>query len=164
MESVYDYYNNTIGVEARAIFTGPHARPDSIGVISERGLQLKIKKGHIRKLRKSAPNQPVSLDYSTLPPSWQKFLMESNGKPEKVISFTNFEKNYAYDSKALAFFTTYTLADGKYLPEEVVNEYTINASVLNCVGTVYSLHYKSHKNMKQKVTDVWAITSAERVR
>jgi hypothetical protein len=155
----YEYHNDQLCVQARFIFEGRDADTETIGVISDRGFRHRITAGYIKKMRNQGPNTPMLVSYITLPPQWQRMLIEKFGAPAKAINSTAFERFYQRDLNAYDFYMNYRLDDGKVLPDPVIEEYTINASVLNTVEKVYKNRYAMRRNLRGDVFDVWATVS-----
>jgi hypothetical protein len=59
------------------------------------------------------------------------YLIQRFGRPETHLIKGVFADLYKRDAKAAEYFAAYRLSDGRHLPDEVIEEYTTNASVLN---------------------------------
>ena len=132
----YEFHNDILGVQSRFVFEGRNAHEATIGVIGVRGLQHRIISKQIVRLRAQAPGQHALLRWDSLPPPWQTLLVRQFGDPPAIARKMFFETQYERDTSALAFFTAYKIKDGKYLPDDVVDDYTINASVLKNIVRV----------------------------
>lgn len=157
----YAYHNNKIGIEARVLFKGRHQSDESLELISERGLQKRIEKGYIERLRKNGPGAPSLITFKTLPPGWQRMVKETFGEPDKVIKKDWFREQYKQDTEAMDYFMTYKRRNGNYLSQEEIDKYVMNASVLNTVDSVYRNRKSYRKAMKGKTSDVWGIVANE---
>lgn len=157
----YEYHNDQLGVQARVLIEGRNADDNSLRLIGIRGLQHKIENNYIKRLRAQGPNTPTLVKWDTLPRDWQKLLVETFGEPQRQVRQSLFEKHYSRDSRAIEFYTNYQLTDGKLLPDEVIDEYTLNASVLNTVERIYTKRYELRKSLRGKVQDIWTIVTNE---
>jgi len=157
----YEYHNNQLGVQARVLFEGRNAADESLCLISDRALRNRIESGKTIRLRAQAPNQPSLIKWDTVPREWQKLLVETFGEPQRQIKQSLFEKYYTRDSVAIEFYTNYQLTDGKLLPDDVIDEYTMNASVLNTVELLYKKRYELRKSLRGGVADVWTTVTNE---
>lgn len=157
----YEYHNDQLGVPARLLVDGRDAAEDSLRLIGIRGLQHRIENNYIKRLRAQGPNQPALVRWDSLPRDWQKLLVETFGEPVKQVRQSIFEKHFQRDAAAIDFYTNYKLQDGKFLPDTVIDEYTLNASVLNTVETIYKRRYELRKSLRGQVRDVWEIVSNE---
>jgi len=157
----YEYHNDQLGVQARVLIEGRDADDNSLRLIGVRGLQHRIENNYIKRLRAQGPNTPSLIKWDTLPRDWQKLLVETFGEPQRQIKQSLFEKHYSRDSRAIEFYTNYQLTDGKLLPDDVIDEYTLNASVLNTVETLYKKRYELRKSLRGGVADVWTTVTNE---
>ena len=157
----YEYHNDQLGIRANVLISGESADENSLVLIGERGLQHRIENGYIKRLRMRGPNTPALVKWDTLPRDWQKLLVETFGEPQKQVRQSLFEKHYSRDSRAIEFYTNYQLTDGKLLPDDVIDEYTLNASVLNTVETLYKKRYELRKSLRGGVADVWTTVTNE---
>lgn len=161
MISPYEYYSDTLGVQARFLFDGSNAHEKSLCLIGERGLQMRIKRKSMYRLRNNAPGMPMLINWATLPDSWKGLLVKTFGEPTKQIKQTWFEKLYERDMKAFDFYTTYLFPDNSTLDDDKIEEYTVNASVLNTIAKIYDKRRDIRKQMRLEVSDIWSIITAE---
>lgn len=158
---IYEYHNDQLGVQTKMLISGECADPQSLAIIGERGLQHRIENGAIKRLRMRGPNTPALVKWDTLPRDWQKLLIETFGEPQKQVRQSLFEKHFVRDSVAIEFYTNYQLQDGKFLPDTVIDEYVLNASVLNTVETIYKRRYEFRKSLRGGVADIWTTVTNE---
>lgn len=161
MSTPFEYHNDQLGVKARYLITGKNAAENSIQVIGERGLQHRISNGYIKRLRPNGPNTPMLVSWLTLPPEWQRTLIDTFGEPAKQLKQSWFEKHYKRDTVALAYYMDYRLPDGRTLDDTTIEEYTLNASVLAAVERIYNSRYALRRSMRGAVKDIWSIVSNE---
>jgi hypothetical protein len=157
----YEYHNEQLGIRANVLISGEDADPSSLVLIGERGLRHRIENGYIKRLRMRGPNTPALVKWDTLPRDWQKLLVETFGEPQRQVRQSLFERHYSRDSVAIEFYTNYQLQDGKFLPDAVIDEYTLNASVLNTAETIYKKRYELRKSLRGGVADIWTIVTNE---
>lgn len=157
----YEYHNDQLGIRANVLISGKFADSTSLALIGERGLQHRIENGHIKRLRMRGPNTPTLVKWDSLSRDWQKLLIETFGEPQRQVRQSLFEKHYSRDSRAIEFYTNYQLTDGKLLPDDVIDEYTLNASVLNTVERIYTKRYELRKSLRGGVADIWTIVTNE---
>lgn len=160
-EIPYEWYEGKLGVQGRFLVSGRDAHPESLQIISDRGFRLKIERNQIVKLRVTAENAPLLVWYETLPVKWQEALVRMWGEPLKHAHQSFFEQNYARDMDAFNFFSFHKNADQTSLTREKVDEYTLDASVLNTIERVYAKRKKERKELRGqmkgngKVKSVW---------
>lgn len=159
-ESPYEYHNNTLGVQGRFLFYGDkryEAHEDSLCLISYSGFVKKIDRGQITRLRVTAENAPMLVSFDSLPHKWQEAIVTVFGKAPKLTHQTLFEKHYVRDMAAFDFYTRFKFEDQTSLSDRAkIDEYTINASVLNTIGKVYEMRYKIRKELRGRVNDIWS--------
>lgn len=76
------------------------------------------------------------VEVATLPVRFQERIKEKYGEMKADILRDWFGRHYAVDAQARAFYTRFRFDDGSMLPPEHINEYTVNASVLQAVITL----------------------------
>lgn len=158
-ESPYEYHNNVLGVQGRFLFTGNKtndSHPDTLGLITYIGFAKKIERGQIIRIRLQGRNTPMLVSFDSLPLKWQEAIVAIWGKAPKLTQQTLFEKHYVRDMAAFDFYTHYKFDDHTSLDRAKIDEYTINASVLNTIGTVYEMRYKLRKELRGPVNDIWS--------
>jgi hypothetical protein len=160
-ESPYEYYENKLGVQGRFLFSGENAHPESLQLITENGLKSKIKRENIVKLRTGCLNTPMLVWFDALPHKWQEAIVMCFGEAKKLTQQTLFEKYYIRSMEAFNFYSTYKFDDGVGILRETIDEYTINASVLNTIGEVYGMRRKLRDELRGGAKDIWSIITAE---
>jgi hypothetical protein len=159
-ESPYEYHNNVLGVQGRFLFAGDkryEAHEDSLCLISYSGLAKRIEREATAKLRDGGgAESPMLVSFDSLPLKWQEAIVAIWGKAPKLTQQTLFEKHYVRDMAAFDFYTRFKFDDHTSLDRAKIDEYTINASVLNTIGTVYEMRYKIRKELRGRVNDIWS--------
>ena len=73
------------------------------------------------------------VEVATLPVRFRERIQEKYGDMKVDILRDWFAQHYVMDAKARAFYTRFRFDNGEALPPEHINEYTVNASVLQAV-------------------------------
>lgn len=154
-ESPYEYIDGKLGVQGRFLFSGENAHPDSLELITENGFNSKITRGKIVRLRTGCLNTPMLVWFDTLPTRWQELLVNIWGEAQKVRQQLTIEKNFVRDMEAFNFYSFYKFDDQTSLSREKVDEYTLNASVLNAVGKTYDQRRRMRKELHGQIVDIW---------
>lgn len=157
----YEYYNDVLGVQARFIFDSDNSHEKSIRLIGERGLQKRIENNRLKKIRATAPGMPMLISWQSCPETWQNLLIKAFGEPKAQIRKSIFEQHYTRDSKAFDFYSVYRFDDGLPLDDNKVEEYTLNASVLNTMLTLYDKRKTFIKALKGETNSIWSIIQRE---
>ena len=161
-ESPYEYQNNTLGVQGRFLISNENKHEDSLCLITGSGLRKRIERGAITKLRDGGGlDTPMLVSFESLPLKWQEAIVAIWGKAPKLTQQTLFEKHYVRDMAAFDFYTRFKFDDQTSLDRAKIDEYTINASVLNTIGTVYEMRYKIRKELRGRVNDIWSTIISE---
>lgn len=161
MNNPFEYYNGKLGIQTRFIVSGRDAHSESLCLISTSALSRRIKKEQITRLRSQGVNTPALVQFDTLPPKWQEAIVRMWGNPPKLIQQSLFEKNYVRDMSAFDFYSLFRFPDDSSLDNDKVEEYTLNASVLNTAGRIYDMRYKLRKELRGEVRDIWGIITNE---
>lgn len=75
----------------------------------------------------------VLVEVATLPVRFRERIQEKYGEMKVDVLRDWFAQHYVMDAKARAFYTRFRFDNGEALPPEHINEYTVNASVLQAV-------------------------------
>lgn len=76
------------------------------------------------------------IEVATLPHRFRERIVAKYGEMEQNVLRDWFESHYRVDAEARSWFTRFRFADGSPLPPDKINEYTVNASVLQAVVSV----------------------------
>lgn len=76
------------------------------------------------------------IEVATLPRRFRERVTDKYGEMEQNVLRDWFERHYRVDAEARSWFTRFRFADGSPLPPDKINEYTVNASVLQAVVAV----------------------------
>lgn len=88
------------------------------------------------------------IEVATMPRRFQDKIREKYGDMKEDILKNWFGSHFRINAKARAFYTRYRFADGEPLPPEHINEYTVNASVIEAVIALMSDTVVMRKAMK----------------
>lgn len=153
----YEYHNNTLGVQGRFIFSGDNAHEESLCLISYKGLASRISRGSTIRLRVTAENSPMLVSFDSLPYKWQEAIVRVWGDAPKLMQQTMFEKHFVRDYAAFDFFCYHRFDDGTTIERYRIDEYTLNASVLNTIEKVYAERAALQRSLRKgRVrSDIW---------
>ncbi len=157
----YEFHNGKLGVQVRYLTYGDNSHQESLKLIGERGLQLRVTRGSIIKLRPQGPGFPTLVQFDTLPYDWQTAITEKWGAAPKFFQKTLFERLYNRSMTAFDFYSLYKFKDETSLTVENIDEYTLNASVLETIGRIYEERRKLRRELKGEVRSIWSIITVE---
>lgn len=160
-ENPYEWHDDQLGVQGRFLVSGRDAHPDSLQLITGSGLNKKIERNQIVRIRLQAPNTPMLVAFDTLPVKWQEAIVTVWGEAVKLSTQTLFERNYVRDMDAFRFYTLYKFDDQVGLGRDTIDQYTVDASVLNTIGKIYNQRRSIRKELRGSVKPIWEIITAE---
>ncbi|MDH6357214.1 kinase [Parabacteroides sp. PF5-9] len=107
-------------------------KDDGEAIMSFENYKTLVKRNRATVVRKAGGFGVYALiDYNSLPERFRIRFEEKYGKPEEILKKQALSETLIEDTKAREYFADYRLPDGTYLPTDKIDEYTINASVLN---------------------------------
>lgn len=161
MNNPYEYHENKLGVQGRFLVTGRDAHPKSLQLIGDRGLRQRIERGQTIRLRVTAENAPMLVSFDSLPYKWQELIVKTWGPAPKLVRQSEFEKLFIRDMDAFNYYSTFRFQDDESLDNTKIDEYTLNASVLNTAERFRDKCYKLRKSLRGEVSPVWSIVTNE---
>lgn len=156
--SPYEYFNDALGVQAKFLFAGNKvvaASERSLNLVSYDSFNYRVKNDIIKKLRPNGPNSPMLVRWDSLPPIWQTLLSTTFGVPKETARKSLFEQQYERDLNALNFYSSYLVGGEKHLTNDVIEEYTLNASVLNLIDRMNRKRTDYRKSLRGETFSVW---------
>ena len=108
-------------------------------IMSESNYKQLKKRGQINVVRRGGgPGEYALVEVATLPLRFREAIKKKYGDMEANVLRDWFGQHYRLDAKAREFYTRFRFGDGGALPPEKINEYTVNASVLQAIVAVVS--------------------------
>lgn len=159
--SPFEYHNNILGVQSRYLFYGRNSSNDSMKFISDRAFRDRVKQEKIIRLRYTGPNSPSLVIFESLPIDWQNKLIKKFGDPPEQARQSLFSKYYERDKTAYDYFMKYEKPDGTFLDDDKIEEYTLNASVLNLLNKIRAMRKSFRKELRGGTADVWETIVAD---
>lgn len=98
-------------------------------VMTKANYQNLINRKKITVLRRGCNCTPALVEWASLPERFKRAFVEKWGDPEKLMR--DDRPHLAMNDAAREFFAGVTLPDGKRLTQELIEEYSLNASVLD---------------------------------
>lgn len=162
MNHPYEYYNNKLGVQGRYLVSGRDAYADSLQLISDAGLRMRFLRGTSVCLRQGCVNTPMLVQYDSLPLRWQEAIVRAWGDPPKAIRRSLVERYHERDAAAFDYYTKeYRFEDGSTIDNRYLDEYVLNASVMNTMKKIYDDRYKLRRQYGFNVGDIWQVITEE---
>ncbi|MDR1681893.1 MAG: hypothetical protein LBS25_00675 [Candidatus Symbiothrix sp.] len=158
----YEYIDGKLGIQARFLFEGEGAHEQSLRLISAGGLRQRISRKSVYKLRNGGgcgEESTAVLLAESLPTSWLNLSIKQFGNPPAIAKKSLFESLYERDMNAYYFYTTYPFPHK--VSEDRIEEYTLNASVLNTIGKINAKRKQFRKETGNEAGDLWTVVAAE---
>ena len=124
-------------------------------------LRKAIERGKINRIRRASFETPALIEVASLPEKIQSKLREKYGSDfAKAADTDTLEGFYSLSQDALDFYRSWRTADGTRLSEKLIEEYTINASVLTALRKYYNYRFTYIKSRGGSVSGLWKNISA----
>ena len=140
------------------------------GVMKGDTLRQNIKRGNITRVRRGGLGHPALYSYASLPPRYRQEFEASHGSALDVLKRQELRSSVAEDGSARRWFAAYeyTLNGVRtHLSEKMIDEYTMNASVLNVLlDRLNDVTANRHALGSSRSSDIWDIiyTQSEELR
>lgn len=132
-------------------------------IITTSNLNALVRKGQVNQVRKGGNGRTALFDVSSLPLKWRTEVYRHYPDLQEQAESKEFVDMIKPDGKALDFFQSYRLDDGRNLPEDKVLEYSSNAAVMNAFRCCWEAHVsKRQRTGKRAVaaTEFWTRAAA----
>ena len=130
-----EWYNKILAVTFKELTEpNPEAREEAAGVTVMSVPNYK-KLSRLSKINVIRPggglDHPALVEYESLPARFKDRFKLIWGDPYKLIKESMMKDDIVIDRHAREFYAFHTLKDGSRIPDEFVEEYTMNASIMN---------------------------------
>ena len=152
-----EYYNRIVCVTYEDLTSGRDA------IMTRGGLKSLLRRHKHLQISDGYRGQKVLIDYYSLPLRYRQLFEAKHGDPKELLEKEAIKATLVFDSEARKFFTGYRYDKGTEtntgLPMELVEEYTINASVLNILLERYNDCKALRKACGGSVKGIWEIVA-----
>ena len=149
-----EYYNRVICVTYNELTQAPDGIDEP--VMSVPNYKQLASRGRIKVVRPGKGLGTYALiEFESLPERFKKRFVELYGEPAEVLRDESAADTIRIDTKARDFYEAYLLPDGNSLPIEKIEEYTINASVLNEVIRILNDRTGLRKSLGGSTAHLW---------
>ncbi len=158
-----EYYKNRICVT----FERLTRNDDGEAVMSAEIYRHYVRKNHFRFMRRGGGLGCYALiDFESLPPRYKARFIDKYGRPEEVLKDKPITEELAIDDAARTFYRGHTLPDGTRMTGEQIDEYTVNASVLNELIKLINDRRSKRRAHGCRAADFWGaiLTTADNFR
>lgn len=162
--SPYEYHNNKLGVKITYLISDRNFNAESIRVISYNALhkRMKSKTCSEEQIREGSWSYDSLVLFSSLEENWRNQITMKFGSPQTEVKKSWFSTLFELDRKAGDFFAAYRYGnDDRRLPNDLIETYIYNASVLNTV-----IKHKANRKAYAKALgytriDIWESLSKD---
>ena len=120
-----EIYQNNIAVTVEELTSEQGGK----AVMTKANYDKLVMRKRITVLRRGCNCTPALVEWASLPERFKRAFVEKWGDPEKLMR--DDRPHLAMNDAAREFFAGVTLPDGKRLTQELIEEYSLNASVLD---------------------------------
>ncbi len=106
------------------------------GIINEYTLKSLSRRGNVNKVRRACYSKSALYELDSFPSVYKTEIVEVLGDPREETKSSTFIAKITPDNEAFDYFNNYILEDGRRLPEDVVRQYSNEASIFNAVKMV----------------------------
>lgn len=147
-----EYYKNRICVTVEELTRAD----DGEAVMTMELYKYYSKRGYLRKMRQGGGLGCYALiEYESLPPKYKARFVDKYGNPAEVLKEKPITEELVIDGDARDFYRDQILADGTRISREKIDEYTVNASVLNVLKKLIDERRSTRRAHGAKASDFW---------
>lgn len=132
-------------------------------IITTANLNNLVRRDRVTQVRKGGNGRTALYAVDSLPLKWRTEVYLRYPDLQERAESKEFVDKVKPDGKALDFFQSYKLADGRNLPEDKVLEYAGNAAVMNAFRRCWEAHVSKRQRTGKKAVaakEFWARAAA----
>ena len=132
-------------------------------IITTANLNNLVRRGQVRQVRKGGNGREALFAVDSLPMKWRTEVYKRFPDLQEQAESKEFFDMIQPDGAAFDFFQTYTLSDGRNLPEDKVLEYSANAAIMNAFRACWDAHVSKRQRSGKKALaakDFWKRAAA----
>lgn len=132
-------------------------------IITTANLNNLVRRGQVRQVRKGGNGREALFAVDSLPMKWRTEVYRRFPDLQEQAESKEFLDTITPDGAAFDFFQSYTLSDGRHLPEDKVLEYSSNAAIMNAFRRCWDAHVSKRQRSGKKTTaakDFWKRAAA----
>lgn len=124
------------------------------GFLSKSNYDKLSRSAKLSVVRKACYGTPALISIDSLPEKYKALIKDKFGDPAQAADNKTFVDQIEKDSRAVEYFTSYRLEDGRALPNKNISQYINDASILNAFKTLQA-NINKHKAIGAKVKNFW---------
>lgn len=123
---------------------------DLEGIVTQDAIRQQVVRGRIGQVRRACSGLPALFAVESLPMKYKTEVYRRFPDLKTQAVSKPFAECIEPDGRALSFFETYTLPDGRYLPTDKQREYANNAAILNTFKAVLERSNSQRKKLSKR--------------
>ncbi|WP_304423485.1 hypothetical protein [uncultured Duncaniella sp.] len=132
-------------------------------IITTANLQALVRKKQVRRVQKGGNGRVALYEVESLPLKWRTEVYKRYPDAKEQAESRVFMDTVEPDGAAFDFFQSYTLSDGRHLPDDKVLEYSANAAIMNAFRRCWEAHVSKRQRTGKKAVaakEFWARAAA----
>ena len=125
------------------------------GIVTESNYRNLTNRKKITVVRRACYGTPALIDFESLPTNIREACIRKYGNPKDHVKKSTLRDFIEIDPKAEQFFANYKLADGRFLPVDIQEEYCNNAKVLKAIHIVVNDRMALRRALQGSTRNVW---------
>ncbi len=122
------------------------------GIYSHENLKKAVQRGKIRQVQRGGNGRIALYDVDSMPLKKKTEVYRRFPDLQEQAESKEFMDTITPDGAAFDFFQTYTLSDGRNLPEDKVLEYSANAAIMNAFRRCWDAHVSKRQRSGKRTT------------
>ena len=119
-------------------------------IITTANLNNLVRRGRVQQVQKGGNGRTALYAVESLPLKWRTEVYKRYPDLQERAESREFIDTVEPDGAALNFYQTYTLADGRNLPDDKVLEYASNAAIMNAFRRCWDAHVSKRQRTGKK--------------
>jgi len=150
---MFEYHNDILSVRVSWLV-------NEANIFSSANYHKLKNRGWIKVTRRGCKGTPALIEFSSIPDRFKNVIVDKYGDPRKTTRNRKFIDYLIKDSEALKFFKEYTLESGDKLPEDTIQEYVVNSTILKACQVLLTNRRAKSSALGGKVSSIWVQLSA----
>ena len=121
-------------------------------IITTANLNALVRKNQVKQVRKGGNGRTALYAVDSLPLKWRTEVYKRYPDAKEQAESREFMDTVEPDGAAFDFFQSYTLSDGRHLPEDKVLEYASNAAIMNAFRRCWDAHVSKRQRSGKRTT------------
>ena len=132
-------------------------------IMTTANLKALVRKGQIKQVQRGGNGRVALFELDSLALKWRTEVYKRYPDLQEQAESREFIDTVEPDGAALNFYQTYTIADGRNLPDDKVLEYASNAAIMNAFRRCWDAHVSKRQRTGKKAVagkEFWARAAA----